>query len=581
MSEDGSLQLLLIVDYIFDWARDIYRPSILRQLKSILTGSAFDQISLTDDSDIVSMRRNVSNWIQAPPSTIAGLEFEQGYREPDVPPALDYQSLLPLPIPNTKLGTLRRLLELGDGEESARQLVNFLSKWNELFLLTGADLSDLEEVWTERFRPADEASASSTYSKFYVLIEMRTFMSASWTIVRELTYLAVSEAAFEIIVTYANFKMEHPGKKLVPKAGRPCSKNILTETLKCLISGTPSQLFIAATACTCLCLYSLPEQKRDDYVPPTEALGFGYIRRPRLSWLLQRFHKFGERKEKKTSFVIPREVYQLPPKQRSNWLKKRHPKNRVPKPKDLSFIRFSERIGYASEMDIHQENLCGRCLHSRKYDEKQHHLTASSDDVFSAYGLNLVVSLNLMENSVDRSDICLFAIDNIPESMGDVGLAVIVEDLLQSGHVYHTIRHPISSRSDCTVQAEDTLWNIPLPYRPVSGKERMDISDWIDELKGCPISTLAEQKSQVYRWDSLQLLLHYLGKGKMWAKADQEVKLKKCSESEESIRSKVYQESGKEAERRRKAAGESGVPKPITRWGPSPESTRGDDPMLY
>src|SRR5437588_6917110 len=76
MSKDSSLQLLLIVDYIFDWAQDIYRPSILRQLKLLVTRSTFDQISLTDDSNVFSMRRNIPNWIQAAPSTVAGLDFE-------------------------------------------------------------------------------------------------------------------------------------------------------------------------------------------------------------------------------------------------------------------------------------------------------------------------------------------------------------------------------------------------------------------------------------------------------------------------------------------------------------------------
>jgi hypothetical protein len=130
MSKDSSLQLLLIVDYIFDWARDIYRPSILKQLKSILTGSAFNQITLTDDSDIVSMRRNISNWIQAPPSTVTGLDFEQDLGEPNVPPAPDHQSLLPLPIPNTKLGTMHsaalvesRVVGLYITEQNVRNLL--------------------------------------------------------------------------------------------------------------------------------------------------------------------------------------------------------------------------------------------------------------------------------------------------------------------------------------------------------------------------------------------------------------------------------------------------------------------------
>ena len=232
MSKDSSLQLLLIVDYIFDWARDIYRPSILRQLKSLVTGLTFDQVSLTDDSDMISMRRNISNWIPAAPSTAAGLDFEQDFGEPDMAHALDHQNLLPISIPNTKLGTLRsaalvesqveglfiteqnvtKLLQLAGGEDPARKLFNFLAKWDELLLLTGDDLDDLEQAWTGRSRTTTESLAPLTHSEFYVLIETKTFMNISWTIVRELTYLAVSKAAFEIISTYANYKIQHPGR---------------------------------------------------------------------------------------------------------------------------------------------------------------------------------------------------------------------------------------------------------------------------------------------------------------------------------------------------------------------------------
>ena len=596
MSKDSSLQLLLIVDYIFDWARDIYRPSILRQLKSLVTGSTFDQISLTDDSDIISMRRNISNWIQAAPSTVTGPDFEQDFGEPNIAPALDHQSLLPISIPNTKLGTLRsaalvesrieglfiteqnvtKLLELAGGEDPARQLLNFLAKWNELLLLNGDDLDDLEEAWTGRSRTIAESPAPSTYSEFYVLIEAKTFMNISWTIVRELTYLAVSKAAFEIIFTYANFKIQHPGRQLVAKAVRSCSKTILIETLRCLLSGSPGQLFTAATTCTCLSLYALPERKRSDYAPPIETLAFGHLRRPRLPELIQRFYKIGKRKEK-TKPKVPREMYVLSPEQRSDWIKKRYRADRVPTPGDLSFIRNSEATRVVSEKDLHEESRCARCILGSKYDEEPHHFTASGPDAFSAYGLDLVVSLNLTDDDSDRHDICLFAVADIPLLTGDKELAVIVEDLLQSGYGHHTIRHPIPQWLDRSnnLRWGDTLWNLPLHYRPLTGKELVDTADWVNELKNLPISESTYKKSTEFRWDGLQMLLHYLGKGKPWAEAVREIKLKDRPTSV-CVRGEIYRQSDEEDKQRRREAGEMVEPQPIIRWGPLPKSTRGD-----
>ena len=100
--KDNALQLILIVDYIMDWARDVYRPSILRQLKSIGTGKAYDEVSLATDSDIFSLRRNISSWIPAPPSTINELEYDVDQSNPII--VLEHQDFLPFNIPNTKIG---------------------------------------------------------------------------------------------------------------------------------------------------------------------------------------------------------------------------------------------------------------------------------------------------------------------------------------------------------------------------------------------------------------------------------------------------------------------------------------------
>src|SRR5271156_748325 len=247
LSKDGALQLLLIVDYIFDWARDIYRPSILRQLRSLASGEAYDQITLATDSDIMSMRRHISDWIQPPPSTV-GPDFDTESTNPTVVPG--HQALLPIQIPNTKLGTLRSaslinsrmvglyiaehnvrtFLELAAGtpqnnshsEKAAREVVSFLTRQKELIVLDGDDVDKIDMVWTGKPRITDETSIPSSTKKFYFLTEFATFTDSSWNIVRQLTYLAVSETAFEILVRYADYKIKHPGIGAISQLRRPC-----------------------------------------------------------------------------------------------------------------------------------------------------------------------------------------------------------------------------------------------------------------------------------------------------------------------------------------------------------------------
>jgi hypothetical protein len=233
----------------------------------------------------------VFNWIPTASSTIAVPDFKHEFAQPFIAPALDHQSLLPISIPNNRLGTLRSaaliesrveglfvtkrnvtdLLELPGGIETARKFTNFLAKCNELILFTGDDIDDLEEVWTGKRRAALGTTNPSTSSEIYVLMEAKTFMNNAWTIVRELTYVAVSKAAFDIIFTEANYKLQHQGLELVKNAARPCSKETLIHALRCL-SGSPSQHFIAAATCVYLSLYALPERKRADYLPPVESL---------------------------------------------------------------------------------------------------------------------------------------------------------------------------------------------------------------------------------------------------------------------------------------------------------------------
>jgi hypothetical protein len=60
-SNNDALRLLLIVDYIFDWARDIYRETIIGELRTL---SASDNPSSANDSDIFSTIDRIAIWPQ-------------------------------------------------------------------------------------------------------------------------------------------------------------------------------------------------------------------------------------------------------------------------------------------------------------------------------------------------------------------------------------------------------------------------------------------------------------------------------------------------------------------------------------
>ncbi|KAJ3538816.1 hypothetical protein NM208_g5741 [Fusarium decemcellulare] len=58
-SPNGALQLLLLVDYIFDWARDLYREDIIRHLRLLASGENDAATVLYADTDLFSTHQQM------------------------------------------------------------------------------------------------------------------------------------------------------------------------------------------------------------------------------------------------------------------------------------------------------------------------------------------------------------------------------------------------------------------------------------------------------------------------------------------------------------------------------------------
>ena len=95
-------------------------------------------------------------------------------------------------------------------------------------LLSNRDLLDLESLWAGSPSPVNKSLESEIVSlDTYVLLEYAMYMDESWRIVREITYLAISKGAFEIIVEYADFSKKHDGISSISESLRPCSIDVL------------------------------------------------------------------------------------------------------------------------------------------------------------------------------------------------------------------------------------------------------------------------------------------------------------------------------------------------------------------
>jgi hypothetical protein len=310
---DGALQLILIMDFIIDWARDVYRQDVLLHLAAIAKDKPCDQVTLDGDSDIISSRlpRNIETWIPAPPSTIGTFFADDHSILMPRDPKLDDEHTAEVARESWKdyeMGAIRQCTTIDyifggcyltertlpvfieqktkrsrnkqkAAEQAARQILKFLLQFDEVLLLKGEDLCKLEKAWTG-FDRAGSMLEADKEAELYVILEVSSYMSLEWKIVREMSCLAVSRLGFEALATCANFARS-VRKPFHMVAKRYCSWAVLRRCVSCLQLGSPWQMLLSAISSTLMTLYPLPEHD-GNYPPAATNLAFAYINMPRL-----------------------------------------------------------------------------------------------------------------------------------------------------------------------------------------------------------------------------------------------------------------------------------------------------------
>ncbi|CAI6021881.1 unnamed protein product, partial [Clonostachys chloroleuca] len=174
-SRDGALQALLLVDFIFDWARDTYRNDIIRLLRVLATRNNDAAINIHADTDILSTLplANQDRLNKEEPKEDYLTALMAGS---DMPHFLaidtNYQGLTCLQADPTKS-------QRSDADKSSR------SRRNRREVDWG------RTSHTESFQHSTAIQTA---------ISLATYISAQWHIVRDLSVIALAEDAFEGIV---------------------------------------------------------------------------------------------------------------------------------------------------------------------------------------------------------------------------------------------------------------------------------------------------------------------------------------------------------------------------------------------
>ncbi|KAL2869531.1 uncharacterized protein BJX67DRAFT_347534 [Aspergillus lucknowensis] len=269
-SQSSALQLLLIVDYIFDWARDAYRPSIIRGL-SLLAARELPSF----DPDIFSTVDRRQSQIA---SEMAGFSWSQESS------SLRFSAALPEPEPedtHTPSGVVRdasnfetRLLGLQITEANVDELWgSLLAHWGESeptivgtlresldssWRVTRRTLSSIQAAWTGNLDTTENVTGSDTGIAsdeiFFTAISILFYMTDDWSLVRQLTYLAISEGALQVLLSRYNLPGGQPQdfeETQTPVIDRssiePFIKSIRTQSIASHLKAATSTLCISSS----------------------------------------------------------------------------------------------------------------------------------------------------------------------------------------------------------------------------------------------------------------------------------------------------------------------------------------------
>jgi hypothetical protein len=231
---DDAYQLILIVDYILDWARDIYRPNILRQLGKLSTQDSDDTVTLRNDSDVYSLQGDFPRWRQSQRErSIALTSIETRtviVEDIQAGPVADENSSKILSSFDGTFGLVRDAQVI---ESRVRAL--YITKDNVSTLCQGFDhqslsiafaqsvlaalklrcntlegesvLNAIEDKWTGKFRFSKpfQNNESPVYAQFRISY----FINHEWDQVRELTYLALSEDARQYLMKHIGVQQKN------------------------------------------------------------------------------------------------------------------------------------------------------------------------------------------------------------------------------------------------------------------------------------------------------------------------------------------------------------------------------------
>lgn len=225
MSKNGALQLLLIVDHVFEWAREIYREDVIKEFRIIASGDNDCASIAHPDPDIystISFQNPEISSSSGPDMMDSYALGIKAFQELDnskgiVRHATFIESRFRcLFVTRDNVETLLQSTQGQVTEIFARHILNLLA--DGCVLLNCTSLNIIEEQWTGQTRISRQYYYLNQ-TRFYAIAAYASFLLPDWQQVRELTVIAIAQDAFDSLVGASKYKSH---RKI---AQRPSTKN--------------------------------------------------------------------------------------------------------------------------------------------------------------------------------------------------------------------------------------------------------------------------------------------------------------------------------------------------------------------
>jgi hypothetical protein len=251
---DGALQLLLLVDYIFDWARDIYREDIIRELRVLASGDndaasvvatdidiysychldPFDRIGEggTDDDDFVRYTEALQSF--------RALDSEMGAVRHATFVESRYCCVF---ITRDNVQTLVQSTRPTIVQQLCRLILRELNQGDPI-RMNQQTLRKVEEEWTGTSRLS--GAHQDTQPDLYTAMTSTVYLDADWHQVRELFAITIARDAWPAIIAAAGLKNKKRIVELSPPELVECDTESVLKQIKRLRAGSPQQLLLSA-----------------------------------------------------------------------------------------------------------------------------------------------------------------------------------------------------------------------------------------------------------------------------------------------------------------------------------------------